>query len=410
MSSGYSSSQVSRPWILSTIGVLSIIIASFSLIADFISLIVANVVTGMATIAAMTPAPATMAPAPAVTQAHTEYVGPQGLPAVERQIVIDGLSKVHSLSDARQKQLDGLLADVGQQIIRLSPDNLTAERVATYATDVREIPSGSGGEPDEMFILGSGRLQISDANAVFFPENSPSPIRSGGGSYTDSDGTHMATEQIAAIVERVRNLSNRAINDSQVASLESELESTSQTLITPSPSVTQAAAQVLSAVSLPDGTVAVTTKTGSMSFSSMGQSFQGIMAINAMRGPPWMGRSATVPRRDATLLMLDAILSFAAAGFLLACGIMMLRNRPASRWMHLGYAGVKVVLAGLSCYAVYTVAIELNASSQDVRSTALTWMLIVAAVGFVYPVVLVITMSLKPVREFLEAATVARIF
>jgi hypothetical protein len=78
--------------------------------------------------------------------------------------------------------------------------------------------------------------------------------------------------------------------------------------------------------------------------------------------------------------------------------------------MHLGYAGVKVVLAGLSCYAVYTVAIELNASSQDVRSTALTWMLIVAAVGFVYPVVLVITMSLKPVREFLEAATVARIF
>jgi len=191
--------------------------------------------------------------------------------------------------------------------------------------------------------------------------------------------------------------------------LESELESTSQTLITPSPSVTQAAAQVLSALSLPDGTIAVTTKNGSMSFSSTGQSFQGIVAINAMRAP-WMGRGVTVPRRDATLLMLDAILSFAAAGFLLACGIMMLRNQPASRWMHLGYAGVKVVLAGLSCYAVYTVAIELNTGSQDARSTALAWMLIVAAVGFIYPVLLVITMSLKPVREFLATSTVARIF
>ena len=117
-----------------------------------------------------------------------------------------------------------------------------------------------------MFILGSGRLQISDDNAVFFPDNSPSPIRSGGGSYTDSGGTHIATEQIAAIVDRVRNLSNQAINDAQVNSLEAELESTSQTLITPSPSVTQAAAQVLGAQSLPDGTIAVTTKNGSMSF------------------------------------------------------------------------------------------------------------------------------------------------
>ena len=409
MSGGYSSSQVTRPWIVSAVGVVSVIIASISLIADFISLMIANMITGMATIAAMTPPPVVTPPAPAVVQARPEYVGPQGLSASQRQAVIDGLARVHALSDGRQKQVDGLLAYVGQLVIQLSAENLTAERVATYVTDVREIPSGSGGEPDDMFILGSGRLQISDDNAVFFPDNSPSPIRSGGGSYTDSDGTHIASEQIAAIVERVRSLSNQAINDAQVNSLETELESTSQTLITPSPSVTQAVAQVMSAQSLPDGTIAVTTKNGSMSFAPMGQSFHGIVAIGAM-GPPWIRRSAGVPRRDATLLMLDAITSFAAAGFLLACGIVMLRNLPAARWMHLAYAGIKMVLAGLSCYAIYAVAMDLDAGAPDARGTALAWMLIVGAVGFVYPVVLMIVMNLKSVREFLGTATVARIF
>jgi hypothetical protein len=406
MSGSYSSGQVTRPWILSAVGVVSIIVASLSLIADFIGLSIANVLTSMAAMAP--PAAVATPPAPVVVQARSEYVGAQGLSASQRQIVIEGLSQVHALSETRQKQLDGLLADVGQEVIRLSPDNLTTERVVAYATDVREIPSGSGGEPDEMFTLGSGRLQVSDDDAVFFPDNSPSPIRSGGGSYTDSAGTHIATEQIAAIVDRVRNLSNQAINGAQINSLEAELESTSQTLITPSPSVTQAAAQVLAAQSLPDGTIAVMTKNGSMSFAPTGQSFPGVMAVGAMRGNWPMGIS--LARRDTTLLMLDALLSFVAAGFLLACGIVTLRNLPASRWMHLGYAAGKIVLAILSCCAIYTAAFAMDAKSPDARETALAWMLIVGAVGAMYPIVLVIAMNLKSVREFLGTPTVARIF
>jgi hypothetical protein len=409
MSGNYSSGQVTRPLILSTVGVLSIIVASLSLIADFISLSVANVLTSMAAMGPMAAPPVVATPpAPVAVRARSEYVGSQGLSASQRQVVIDGLSQVHSLSEIRQKQLDGLLADVGQEVIRLSPENLTTDRVVAYTTDVREIPSGSGGAPDDMFILGSGRLQISDESAVFFPDNSPSPIRSGGGSYTDSDGTHIATEQIAAIVDRVRNLSNQAITDAQINSLEAELESTSQTLITPSPSVTQAAAQVLGAQSLPDGTIAVTTKNGSMSFAPAGQSFPGVMAGGAMRGNWMMGTK--VPRENATMLMLDAMLSFLAAGFLLACGIVTLRNLPLSRWMHIVYAIAKIMLAGFSCYAIYTMAFAMDSNAPDARATALAWMLIFGAVGAIYPVVLVIVMNLKSVREFLGTATVARIF
>ena len=152
----------------------------------------------------------------------------------------------------------------------------------------------------------------------------------------------------------------------------------------------------------------MTTKNGSMSFAPTGQSFPGVMAVGAMRGNWLMG--TPVPRKNTTLLMLDALLSFLAAGFLLACGIMTLRNLPPSRWMHLGYAAGKIVLVGLSCYVIYTVAFAMDANVPDARSTALAWMVIVGAVGAIYPIVLLITMNLKSVREFLGTATVARIF
>src|SRR5579872_5340844 len=165
MSGAYYNTQPTRPLILTLIGVASIIIASISFIADFGQLIVAQFTTHIPTTLAATP-PIT-SPAPNPTSIHSEYVGPQGLSATQRKAVIDGLSQVRSLTDARQKELDALLADVGQQVILLSPENLTPARVATYATEVRELPSGSGGPPDDMFILGSGRLQLSDQSAVF---------------------------------------------------------------------------------------------------------------------------------------------------------------------------------------------------------------------------------------------------
>ena len=68
------------------------------------------------------------------------------------------------------------------------------------------------------------------------------------------------------------------------------------------------------------------------------------------------------------------------------------------------------MLAGLSCYAIYSVAAELGANSPDATSTALAWMLIVGATGAIYPMVLLMVMNLRSVREFLGTETVSRIF
>ncbi|MGD0464391.1 MAG: hypothetical protein ABSB74_18055 [Tepidisphaeraceae bacterium] len=412
MSGYYESSYVSRPGILTAVGVGSIIIASISLIVDCGGLGFADIVSQLAARGRATSV-VNSAPPPLATAAIAQYVAPDGLSAGQRKIVIAGLCQVRPLSDARQKQLDALLADVGQQVIQLSADNLTTDRVAAYVTDVRNIPngsggpSGSGGPADDLFILGSGRLQISDQSAVFFAGNSPSGIRSQGGSYTDSSGTHLASEQIAAVVDRVQSLcgQGQAMNDAQLKALEGELESPAQTLIVPSPSVAEAAEQVRSVQAMGDGTIALTTNSASMSFGPTGEPFGGVVAASRMKWAPPL-----VAARDTTLLVLDAILSLAAAGYLLACGIVVLRNLPASRWMLLGYAIGKMLLAVLSCYSIYEVTLALDASSPDAKSTAFAWMMMLGTAGIVYPMVLLIVMNLKLVREFLGTPTVARIF
>jgi hypothetical protein len=195
------------------------------------------------------------------------------------------------------------------------------------------------------------------------------------------------------------------MNDPQLKSLEAELESPSQNFIAASPSVAEAEAQVRSVQTFGDGTIAVTMNGGSMSFGPTGQMVPGVMAISqTMWKPP------VVARRDTSLLVVDAVLSLAAAGYLLACGIVVLRNSAVSRWMMMGYAIGKILLAVLSCYSIYQVVLGLSARSPDSASTAFAWMMIVGASGFVLPVILLVVMNLKSVREFLSVPTVARIF
>ena len=412
MSGHYYPTQIGRPAVLTVVGVVSIIIASVSMLADFGSLGFSNIVlaiSGRGAAAGTAFNSPTFNPPATAHAASGEYVPPEGLSADQRRIVIIGLGQVRPISEPRQKQLDGLLADVGRNVIRLSPDSLTTDRVVSYVTDARDMPSGSGGAADDMFTLGSGRLQISDTEAVFFPDNSPSPIRSGGGSYTDSSGlSHLASAQIAAVVDRAKSLCSQTILDTQVSALEAELEAPSQNLITPSASVAEAAAQVTSVQALGDGTIAITTTGTTISIGPNGQVMQGLMPASAMNGP-W-GKGPIVQRRDATMLMLDAVLSFAAAGFLLACGIVLLRNRPMARWMYYAYGVGKILLVVLSCYAVYSVALQLAKQSPDAQSTAMAWMLITALPGAIFPVVVLVVMSLRMTREFLGVETVGRIF
>jgi hypothetical protein len=395
--------------ILSMVGTLSICIAAFSLLVDFGSLMFATGLSRFATAPSATVA-APVAPPP---PAPAEYVALHGLPSAKREAVIAGMAKLRPLSDSQKAQLNALLADIGQDIILLSTENITTDRIATYVTSVSETPNSAGGV-DEIFTLGSGRVQLSDGYAVFFPANDAAPIRSIDGVYADSTGSHMSALRIAAVVDRAQSLCNHALNAAQVSALAATLESTSQTLITPAASDAQAASQVVSAQALSDSssdgsTVVVTTQSGAVSLGPTGQSFPGTMMLNA-GGPFAAARGPQLSRHVTLMLMLDSILALAAAALLMVAGIFALRNAPASRWMHLVYAVGKIFLATFSCISIYSIARQLAGSNPDPAGVALMWTLIVAAPGAIYPLVLLLAMNTRSVREFLSAPTVARIY
>jgi uncharacterized membrane protein YdcZ (DUF606 family) len=89
---------------------------------------------------------------------------------------------------------------------------------------------------------------------------------------------------------------------------------------------------------------------------------------------------------------------------------MVLRNSPISWWMYLAYGVGKILMVVLACYAIYSVAVELAASSPDAGATAMAWMMIVGLPGAILPVVSLVVINLKGVREFLGTPVVGRIF
>lgn len=398
--------HVRRPGIISAISVASIILASLGLLVNLVSLLFSSMVSQMAARSVTVAHAAVTVPAPPPPAPSGEFIAQDGLSASQRQVVIQALSQVHPLSEARQQQLDGLLADAGKKVIHLSADNLTTDRIVAFVTDERDMPDASGGQPDDLFTLGSGRLQISDHSAVFFPDNSPSGIRSQGGSYTDSLGTHLASIQINAVIDRVKDLCNHVMNDAQINALAGVLQNPGQLLITPSHSVAEAAAQIQSA-QVYGQTVVVTTDHATMSFGPNGESQQGEVNFASAQA---MGRMPQVARTDATLLMMETMLSFAAAGFLMACGILLMRDSPLGRWFHLAYAIAKIALVALSCYAIYTVMLQLNADKYNPQSIAMAWIMILCAPGIIYPIVLLIAMNLPSVRQYLGVPTVGRAY
>src|SRR5207248_526457 len=105
-----------RPRWVSTIGIMSIVLACLSLI---VNLMVGLASLGMMTIAAASQARATaLAARPPSSPADSaaRVISPDGMGDSDRAIVIEGLSVRRRLTDARRQQIDALLADSGQKI------------------------------------------------------------------------------------------------------------------------------------------------------------------------------------------------------------------------------------------------------------------------------------------------------
>jgi hypothetical protein len=258
-------------------------------------------------------------------------------------------------------------------------------------TDVKEMPTGND-VPDDVFLLGSGRLQISDRTAVFFPSGSFSGIHAGDNSPTNvpanvsPGGNALTQEQIDAVLAKIRDLTVHTINDAQKQTLQSALAYPMQQIVYPGGTMQDLTDQITEAHFIADGTLYFTANSSKLvigpdGFGTIAQNMPPPSTFATDSGPQW--------------IMADSLISGALGVYLLVCGILLLRNIHAVRWLHWIYAGLKLLLAA-------AMLVGLGISTHWASPTAVFW----TAAGLVYPVIVILVMLQRSVREFYAAPVV----
>jgi hypothetical protein len=166
-----------RPGVLTAVGVLSIIVGAASLLASAAGGFMAFGML-MATKVVMPPLPATMP-----TTARTARVTPvvrngtlvlesDGFDAKTVRMVADVFDERRKLNAARRQQLEELLSQSGQTIF---PVPGGGPPTADYI-DNNISSDGAAGNRSVYFVVGTGRIELSDQSAIFRPRRSGSVI------------------------------------------------------------------------------------------------------------------------------------------------------------------------------------------------------------------------------------------
>jgi hypothetical protein len=163
-----------RPGVMTAVGVISIVVASLSILSSLSGalsgvgmLIMAKLKppTGGYAVPQIVAAPINPAPIVTVDGVSVDPTGsPDGLEPAQRQIVVDGLSAAISISSGRRKHLDVLLENSGKKMLPFVGD-------ATTADDVRQkiIAAHSASPALDVIDIATGSIRLTDLNASFYP-------------------------------------------------------------------------------------------------------------------------------------------------------------------------------------------------------------------------------------------------
>jgi hypothetical protein len=358
-----------------------------------------------------TPTPAPLPPAAVVEDAD---VGPRGVGARERGIVIDGLSSARPLTQPRRQQLDLLLKESGKDIMLLSADSMTPEIVRANVSDSGRMPSASGGVGPDYFVVGEGRLEIWDDHAVFAPSDGRPSVRVEGTGDAGPGG--LTAAQIQTVIAQVQNLSQNKLNPAQQKALTYQLQAPGQQMITPAATPQLTASQVTMAMAMPDGSMSINSNTGGWVFDPNGN-ITSSWSFNATTGA-WGttaagGGTATVNpfagfnRGSLALIAAECLASLALAILLLVAGILVLRQSNRGRWLHLVYAWLKIpvaVVGGLGVWWFFSSFITSRGGPPGSLVGFVIMSLIMIGVSVAYPIGLLIALRTRAVREYYASA------
>lgn len=398
-----------RPGIITAIGVISIVVASLSLIGNLINglygfglLMASQMMNSMAQGSVYaTSGSVTIGPGGATV--NTPPQGFSGLTQQQRQGVLRSINAVHRLRTTREPHFDQLLAEVGQHIgLTVTADGQTPN-LRTELIDDGKFPVSEGGEDADFFMTPAGRIELFDDRATFVStDNSISvSVVAGTPGTTPAGGNPALTAAEARnVVATVQNMSANLLNAAQVQALTQALQSPNQILVPAgTASFTTGWAQQNA-----DGTVTVNFDSATITLDSHGA----ILAQTNAPGPifggaPW---ASSLDARAAMLVILESVLSLALAVYLLVIGILVLRQSPRGAALHAVYAWIKIPLAILGGVAIAMLwgsfiggMMQGAVGASDVTAVYVIAAMIALA-GCIYPIALLIVLRTRGVRDY----------
>jgi hypothetical protein len=428
------------PGLIVTIGVLSIVVASLSGIFSLFTCLQAvglYMMSVMTSSMAASQSSARMARASVSAQATpaltvqadgSPAVGPRGMRPKEREAIVAALNRRRPMTPSRKRQLDGILALAG------------LDMATDAVTDSGTMPEMRSGEaPPDFFTTPAGRLELFNDRAVFYPpsgqpvrvsvppegmsppapQQQPAPVREAEIEVKDSAVVPASTAptgapttapalvplvpgltsaEIQSVVQQAQAGSGNALNPAQVSALQSFLAAPGQQLV-------QAGASqgaVVSSLAQSDGTVLIGfSGGGSLTLGPRGN-------VVSTAAAPVIPTFSFHPLAIG-LMLATALASIGLAIYLLVCGILMIRQSPRGRRLHLVYACIKIPLAVTAAVASEWVMRDMmagvtsttGAMPRPIAFSVFTGV-VPALLGCVYPVALLVALNRKSVRDYFD--------
>lgn len=407
-----------RPGLITSIGVISIVVACFTgifgLITSFQAIgyyMMTLMSSSMAATQSRVRATATASPPVA---AEVGVVGPRGMAQPEREQVVAALNRMRPLTPSRKRHLDAILAASGRDM-------------ATGAvTESGTMPAMRSGEvPPDFFVTPAGRLEVFSDRAVFYPikgatvRTSAPPLPPPGAApapppapevLVSTPTTALATApattapapgaltsaEVQSIIRQAQSLSSNGLNASQVNGLQALLAAPGQQLVMPG----AAEGSVVAAVPQQNGPTFIQfSDGGSLRLGQQGN----VMSITTAPVFPTFSFNPLA----VGVMLVTSLASMALAVYLLVCGIVTLRQSPRGRRLHLIYACIAIPLVVTFGIASAQAARDWATGIAGVPALAplstgpsLFSGVVPTVLGCAYPVALLIALNLKSVREY----------
>ncbi len=384
-----------RPGAVTALGVISIILAIVGMIASVATAgfaFTAMLTAQMQRITAST-LDAQRYPLLVAAQAST----PDSVTDQQADFIVEAFSRTRPLSPTRRQHVRSLARMHGGKLFSFDVGNITILRAKANISDSGPVLLGTGRTGD-FYVTGTGRLEVSDANAIFRPDNGAA-VRSGDVAVDRS----LSETDITTLLSAVQSTGGLQLSPAQVGTVRRLLRD-------PEQSIAGAPPAVLFAGPFADGGAWFETDKAQVRIDSLGN--ETLLSLDA----PHPGTNLFAGRPVRTLWSQMLLVSTAASGglaiLLLIGAIFVLRGRPVGRKILTFWSLIKLpvaiagsVMLGLTVWE-WLAAFSGEANQQPTPPTP--WSIGVAVAiglfGIAWPIIVLVVLSRRSVKEHFQMA------